>query len=85
MSLHRLEPVNAAVDGSIAAANSGPVPGSEAGSSGFGDGSGSVGHRGGGGGGGEEDAVDEQFVGGEEVGWRERGVSDHPELEIGRV
>lgn len=33
----------------------------------------------------EEDAVDEQFVGGEEVGWRERGVSDHPELEIRRV
>lgn len=31
---------------------------------------------------GEENAVDEQFVGGEEIGLWERRVSDHPELEL---
>lgn len=31
----------------------------------------------------EEDAVGEQFVGGVEVGFRERWVSDHPEFEFG--
>ena len=32
---------------------------------------------------GEEDAVDDEFIGGEEVGLRERRVSEHPELEFG--
>ena len=31
---------------------------------------------------GEENAVDEQFIGGEEIGLWERRVSDHPELEL---
>lgn len=34
---------------------------------------------------GEEDAVDEQLVGGEEGGLRERWVSEHPKLELGGV
>lgn len=31
---------------------------------------------------GEKNAIDEQFVGGEEIGLWERRVSDHPELEL---
>lgn len=34
---------------------------------------------------GEEDAVDEQLVGGEEGGLRERWVSEHTKLELGGV
>ena len=31
----------------------------------------------------EEDAVDEEFVGGEKIRLRERRVSEHPELKFG--
>lgn len=31
----------------------------------------------------EEEAVDEEFVGGEKVGLRKRRVLEHPELEFG--
>lgn len=34
---------------------------------------------------GEEDSVGKELVGGEEIRLRERGVSDHPELEFRRV
>lgn len=33
---------------------------------------------------GKKNAVDEELVGREEIGLRERGVSDHPELELRR-
>jgi len=32
----------------------------------------------------KEDTVDEELVGGEEIGLWEGRVSDHPELELGR-